>query len=200
MLRFSTTLENALDLPFDVEERLAALSPKATVKGMFTSQIAKRLGPRFDELKPRLIAPPRMGYLPFVDYPVVDHHRLTIGLVERLHPDLSLAEGLRRFERSVPARFAESTLGKVMVATLRTPKAALLELPRISSMVSAAGRIVASEVGSDGVRLRYRDYSGLLDCSVLGSIEGVVLFFGRKPRIDAEIEGPRDAILTVRWE
>lgn len=200
---FSVRPDQSIDVEFDVERRLAALRRDHSVKGMFTvpvvDKLVKQIGPAgLDRVKRSLHAPPKAAHVAFTSYPIADHQRLTIELVKKLHPDLPLSEGLRRFERSSAERFADSTLGKVLVAVLSDPRAALMKLPEINDMVSNTGRITATEEG-DGVRLCYRDYSGFLDCAVVGSLEGVVLFFRKSPRIDVRVLGDRDADYLVRW-
>ncbi len=185
---------------FDVETRLGALAPHHTVKGMFTAEVVRQLrSDELDRVKKELVAPPRTAHRAFTDYPVVDHQRLTITLVRRLHPNLSIAEALRRFERSNASRFADTTLGRVMVAMLRDPAAGLLKLPEIGRMVSNVGHIRASRAGDHAVRLVYTSYSGFLDSAIIGSLEGVVMFFGKQPTIEADIRSFSDAEYLVRW-
>jgi len=189
-----------LSFDFDASERLSTLSPDHTVKGMFTAQVVRQLRrEELDAVRKDLVSPPRGMPLPFSDYPVVDHQRLTITLVRRLFPGLPLAEALRRFERSSASRFADTTLGKVMVSMLRDPSAGLMKLPEISRMVSNVGEIVASRTSESFVRLEYSNYSGFVDCAIVGSLEGVVQFFGKQPKIEVEIRSARDASYVVRW-
>ncbi len=197
--KFHTELGKPLDFPFDVESRLAALSPKHSVKGMFTATVVKRLGEaEHQRLKPLLLAPPRGNYVAFSSYPVVDHQRLTIALARRLFPAVPITEALRRFERSAAERFAETTLGKVVVAALDSPGTGLMRVPEISHLVSHVGTISAERV-QDGVKLSYREYSGFLDCAMVGSLEGAVMFFGYKPEIEVSLQSERDGDFVVRW-
>lgn len=200
---FSVRHDQPIEVDFDVDRRLAALRRDHTVKGMFTvpvvDKLVKQIGQSgFERVKRSLLAPPKGSHVAFTSYPIADHQRLTIELVKKLHADLPLSEGMRRFERSSAERFAGSTLGRVIVAVVADPRAALLKLPEISDMVSNVGRMTAVDEG-DGVRLGYRDYSGFLDCAVIGSLEGVVSFFRKSPRIDVRILGDRDADFLVRW-
>ncbi len=197
---FTVTPGVPLSTDFDVDARLAALAAHHTVKGMFTAAVVRQLRPdEFQKVKTELVAPPRAAHRAFADYPVVDHQRLTVTLVRRLHPTLPIAEALRRFERSNASRFADTTLGRVMVAMLRDPAAGLLKLPEISRMVSNVGDIHASRAEDHAVRLVYAGYSGFVDCAIIGSLEGVVMFFGKRPTIEARIRSSTDAEYVVRW-
>lgn len=194
------SLETPLDAPFDIDARLAGLSSRHTVKGMFTAQVRKRLGEaEYARLRPQLLDPPRASYIPFSNYLVIDHQRLTIALAQRLYPGASLTEALRRFERSSAERFAETTLGKVIVAALDSPRTGLLRIPEISRLVSDVGEIDATPVDDGWVRFRYRGYSGFLDCAMVGSLEGAVMFLGHTPEVEVSLHSEHDGDFLVRW-
>ncbi len=199
---YSTDPEVALLGSFDVESRLERVPRTYTLKGMFFSPLLSSLGSQdWDRVRAELVAPPRAGrYLAFADYPQVDYCRLALAAAERLHPDVALPEAARRLARRDFTVFAESRLGKVLIGLAGDLPTVLCALPTLYDKVTRGGRVSAERLDGGGVRLEYRDYHGWVDCYTLGTLEGVVMHFGRRPRVQVGLASEVDATYEVRWE
>lgn len=184
----------------DVEPRLARIPSSHTLKGMFFPSIVASLGPEgWERMRPLLRAPPRHDrYVAFSNYPQVDYCRIALEAARRLHPEVPLPEGARLLGRGDFTAFARSRVGTVLLSLAGDLPAVLERLPTVYAKVTSGGR-VRSERTAEGVRLSYEDFHGWVDCYTLGTIEGVVMHFDRKPRIRVHLESETDATYEVHW-
>ncbi|MCB9596548.1 MAG: DUF2378 family protein [Sandaracinaceae bacterium] len=165
-----------------VEDYVDRLDPKRFfVKGMFMQPIADALGGDFDAFRSWLLDPPRGRYVPFRDYPQHDHTRLLATLAERRHPDLTHAEGMRRLARKDFHVFAQSTLGRVILAMVGDARSALHHLPTVYAKVAPGDQRLVVETLDDGrIRIDYRPNHGVYAYQ-LGQVEEIVRHFGAEP-------------------
>lgn len=197
---FRVTPDVSLEHELDVEERIARTPAQFTIKGMFLLRHMRPLGASYAELRPLLREPPEGDrYQPFADYPHVDHARLTVAVAARLFPTVSLAEAVRRIERHMAEVFVSSNLGRAVSALAASPAAALKLYPVAWRHSQSGGVVTAHEVGRGRVRVEVRRAAPWLDCGVLGSIEGTVVLFGKRPIVEVELLSDFDANYDVTW-
>jgi uncharacterized protein (TIGR02265 family) len=201
-MRFTIGPDDPLPALPDLEARVAETPQSATVKGEFLRRLAETIGDGWERLP--LLAPPRFGrYIPFRDYPTRDYRRLLIAAARRRYPQLHLAEGVRRLQRDNLATFAGSMLGSVTMSMLGSAEAAFLRMPGAYGLILRPVSVRASTTfdarGERVVRLDYESYLGWLDCAEIGSVEGVVLYYGHTPRIEADLPGHHTGTYLVRW-
>jgi len=179
---------------FDVDATARLFTRAHLVKGMFFNRLLAVLGPSFGDLVPSLAAPPRLGkYLPFSDYPQGDYLRVAVAVAERSYPAWSLREGIRRLSRADFKVFADSTLGKVLLAVAGDVHAALLNVPSTYTKVTSANWTITGEAIDQGaVTITFAPLLGPWEFQ-LGQLEGVVLAFGKTPSVRV-MELPKGAV------
>jgi uncharacterized protein (TIGR02265 family) len=179
---------------FDVEATARVFTRAHLVKGMFFNRLLAILGASFGDLVPSLQAPPRLGkYLPFSDYPQGDYLRVASAVALRAYPAWPLREGIRRLSRDDFKVFADSTLGRVLLAVVGDVHAALLNVPSMYMKVASADwKITGEEIDKGAVRITFAPVLGPWEFQ-LGQLEGVVLAFGKRPSVRV-VELPKGAV------
>jgi uncharacterized protein (TIGR02265 family) len=179
------TIQVGTRLPgdIDVEGQVALISPAFQVKGMFLAPLLEGLpAEKWDELAPRLLAPPRGGrYTAFRDYPQADYMRVSTTVARHRFPEVGLREAMRRLARQDFGIFGASTFGKVLLAVVRDARGALLKVPLVYDKVAPGEYTVrGSEVDERTVRIEFENYPH--DWAyMVGQLEGVVLHYGTDP-------------------
>lgn len=192
------TSDVSLDLELDVDDRLARTPPHDLIRGMFLTRHVRALGARFEEVRSSLSVPP--PYQPFGEYPQRDHARLAVAVARLQFPAVPVAEGLRRVERHAAEVFVASSIGRALTTLASNPLAALRLFPTAWRHMQTGGELVTRELPhSHGIRLEVRDLAPWLDCSMIGSLEGGVVLFGRRPMIEVELLSDHDANYLVTW-
>lgn len=199
-LRFKTHADIPLGGSLDVEQRIAHAPRHVTVKGMFLAPHAAAIGARFPTFAQTLLRPPRDGhYVQFSDYPLADYYRVIFEGAACSHPHLPLREACRQASRSHMQAFATSTLGSVMLSMITSAEEALLAMPNMFARGSSGITVTAQREGS-GVLVEMQNIGGVQDCSAIGTLEGFVLYYGGKPRIDVDLVGSNRALYLVTSE
>ncbi len=111
--------------PLDIALELRRIPESATQKGMFLLPMvveAKRRGSVLPSARPR--------YLPFQDYPLREHAQLLVEAAQVLFANDPLRIGLRRLGRGGHAAFVESTVGKVVWASVTDAAGAMDAITR----------------------------------------------------------------------
>ncbi|HEU4404151.1 MAG TPA: DUF2378 family protein [Polyangiaceae bacterium] len=189
-----------LEIVVDPAERVAAVPKHHLVKGMFLAELVRHLGPKWPSVAATLVAPPRLGrYLPFGDYPRVDHIRLLYAVALARYPHATPAQGVRLTGRRDAQIFNDSLVGKALLAPISSVKGALLRGPRAYQLVVRGGTVRALDLGERWVRLEYRDFAGWVEGATIGLVEGMVGAFGAQASIDIEFLSDADANYDVRW-
>lgn len=184
---------------FDVDERVSHATSSDTLKGMFFQrivEIARQAGVRVEQVLGSPLGPPR--YQPFFDYPVADYFRLVAATARALHPSAPISEAIRRTGGADFERFAESAVGRVMLAFGGSARATLARSGTMYGAVLKGSSKVESEATAEGVRIRYRDYPGLAEVYPIGTIEGCCRYFRAEYVIDIDVISARDADYYVR--
>ncbi|HEU4409977.1 MAG TPA: DUF2378 family protein [Polyangiaceae bacterium] len=197
--RFSVDPATPLREGFDFERRLALMPRHHTAKGMFFPPITRHLSAaECDALRPTLVAPPRSDrYLPFGDYPLVDLCRIDVAVARKLFPEGSLSQALRRLAYRDIEVFGATRIGRVMLAMVSDAAGALLLLPEVVAQVQSGGSMSA-ERRDGAIVLEVREMAYWLDGGVIGTLEGVVAYFGGASQIAVERRSDGDAEIEVR--
>lgn len=182
------TASSVLSGDVDTAMLLAAYPADQTLKGMFLSRLTKELGPDWRTIEKTLVSPPRLGtYVPFVDYPLVDHAALIMHVAKKRAPSTPHREAVRRLARDDIGTFLESTIGRVTAAAVSKPDEALLALPDVYRLVVTGPRYAAARVGPQHVRLLLTNAFGLWEYQI-GQIEGIVRHYGAEARTRCSLE------------
>lgn len=198
--RFEVRFDEPLP-PFDEFDREASLKlwdPRRVCKGLFLSRLAEDLGPEWPRVAATLRAPPRLGkYLPFSDYPQIDLACLQLASARHVLPDQPFPEAIRQLSRRNLKVFSESALGRVILSMVGDASQALGKLPEVFLTVYPGGSVRLVPDASGGL-LEFRDVQGWIECNTVGTLEGVLSFYGKKPSLEVELLGERSANLRVR--
>lgn len=173
------------------------IPPSFTVKGLFCADLAAALGSDFQGLVPKLTQPPRGGkYLAFTDYPMRDHLVLAHALGDKRFPTAGTPQAQRLLARQDVKTLGRSTLGRIMLALAREPKGALLRIPEVFRRMTFGPKVEASSEAGH-VRLDFTDNFGGWEYN-LGQVEGIVMHYGGRPRIDVELYDRGRQVFVVR--
>lgn len=200
--RFTTSVTVPLkDEGFpSVEERLETTPAAYTVKGMYFADLEKALRSDWARITPRLIDPPKDGrYVPFRSYPMKDHALLAYEAAKKQYPSLSMRESLRRLHRGNMETFLGSTIGSVIKALISNIKDGYLRCPDAFAQSRSGGTVVARSIEERAVELVFANSNPWIDCSDLGTLEGLGLHYGVQVRIEVDLSGPCDGSFLVRW-
>lgn len=182
------------DAPLDIAAELRRVPETARQKGMFLIPMvveAKRLGHPLPSARER--------YVPFQDYPLREHVQLMVESAQVLFPKVSLRQGLRRIGRAAHRVFVESTVGKVVWATVTDPVSALEAILKgyAISVPGCETRVI--DRGPTHARVRMERVYYFLDCHHVGCIEGAVRAVGVEPRVRIKIESATSADFLCEW-
>ena len=155
---------------------------------MFYGRFVDELGGDWATVARDLLAPPALGrYLPFADYPNVDHFRLAVTCARRRFPALGSRESIRRVAREDMATFLRSTLGRITAAMLITPASALGALPSVYDRISKGLRYTSEPSGPRAARIKVRGSHGPWEY-VVGQLEGILGHYETEPSIVCSLE------------
>jgi uncharacterized protein (TIGR02265 family) len=183
----------------DVKIILSAIPKDQRLKGMFFGRFVADLGADWEAVAKRLVAPPKLGkYVPFFDYPLVDHADLSFTCARRRFPGISLREAVRRLARDDMKTFLGSTFGRVTAAIATTPEQALLAVPDAYRRVVVGPRYTAEARGPRRVTLELVDAFGLWEYQV-GQLEGIVRHYGEVPRVRCSKSASGARVYDVEW-
>ena len=163
------------DAPLDVGERIRAVPPEATVKGMFieapVAVVQQRSGQRIG----------REEYIPFKDYPVAEHNQVLAACAMAGYPDVPIREGLRRLGRDALRTFLDSLAGRVVFAAAgRNFDAALGLVARSYGITGPVGSATVVERSPDDAIIQLRRCFNFPDCYHVGVFEAAMEHF-REP-------------------
>jgi len=166
----------------DAEAIARGIPSSYQVKGMFFARLVDQLGADgFARVEPELASPPRFGrFVPFSDYPQADYVRISTATAQKLYPNVSLREGMRRLGRDDFNVLATSTIGKITLAAVGDARSVLLKAPFIYEKLSPGWRVTGEALDDSTVRIEFTPVYGTWEYT-LGQLEGVVLNFGGTP-------------------
>ena len=146
--------------PMDPEAYLAITPPGLGVRGMFFQDLYKLLG---ESPPTRIIA--------FKSYPLEDWMRLMLRAAQKLYPDQSLREGLRRLGYKGFESFARSSLGKVYFAFSRDFASAARSVSRAFELVQSYGKFTTTMLDERNVVISMREVWDFCDSNYVGILE-----------------------------
>lgn len=183
-----------LSAPLRLEERVAALSPTATVKGMFFSDIVQDVHRRTGN------APARKRYVAFRDYPFREWIELLAEAAELAYPDARPLEGIRRLGQRAYPLFVSSRAGAVFAALAgRTIPGTLKQLPRALRVAQSLGSVEIREQSDRHALLELRELYDFPDTYYVGVIEGILAGFDTQGEVLVRDVTLCDADMLVRW-
>ena len=175
-------------------ERIASAPADSVIKGLFFQAIVDQACAASGR------APGRERYLPFKGYPFTEWLEVLVECARLAHPRLPPREGLRRIGRCVVPRFAESTLGKVLLGVAGTSVAASLHVfPRMYASVGSSGTVRVRDVASTRAVVELRGLWDFPDAYHVGIFEGGLEALGHTGSVRAESRSPSDADLELTW-
>lgn len=188
------------DAPFVLQAHIDALPPRASCKGLFFSELHKRLASVRE-------AAPGAGrkYLAFTDYPYADFIRLAVFAAGTLFPREPTGLALRRLGHSVYDELLATHLGRILFGVLgRDIERVLLTGPTAYRHMLNFGEVTVERKEERWIVARYRQMPALLETYQVGIVEGALEHLGAEPRIrvasasvDKGALGEMD--LEVRW-
>jgi uncharacterized protein (TIGR02265 family) len=180
--------------PLDVDAEYASIPAGATIKGMF-------IMPMVTEARQRGVTLPgsRDRYLPFTDYPLVEHARLLVAAAGAFFPHLGVRQGLRKLGRGGVQSIVETTIGRVMWTTVADVPSALEVMVKVYAMASPLTRMSLLENDVGRARLRLHGVHCFRDSNHVGNLEGILRACHARGRVAVRIEGPRVAEYLVEW-
>lgn len=187
-------LDPPWESPLDVEAELRRVPELAKQKGMFLIPMvteAKKLGQKLPSARER--------YLPFQDYPLREHVQLMVEFSHVLFPKLSLRQGLRRIGRAAHRAFIDSTVGKVVWASVNDPHSAIAGILKGYSISVPDSDARVIDHGAKYARVRMDRVYYFLDCHHVGCIEGAVRAVGVDTHIRIKIDSPTSAEFMCEW-
>jgi uncharacterized protein (TIGR02265 family) len=182
------------DEPLDVAAELKRVPDSLTQKGMF-------LLPMLLEAKRRnlTLKSARDRYVPFHDYPLREHVALLVESALAFYPEVTLRQGLRRLGRGAYRAFLESTVGKVVWASVTDTHGALDGMLKGYSMAvpGCSAQIVDRRPNTAVVRLERVPY--FLDSHHVGCFEGATRAIGIDAKIKIKTESWMAGEFLIEW-
>jgi uncharacterized protein (TIGR02265 family) len=158
------------DAPIDVNRELGAIPATATMKGMFLVPMlaeAQRRGIRLPSARDR--------YLPFSDYPLLEHGRVLVEAARTFFPDISTRRALRKLGHLAHRAFAETTIGKVVWASVDGVDSAIDATAKTYVIATPAARVTVEERAPGRARVRLSGGAHcFIDSNHVGTFEGVL--------------------------
>jgi uncharacterized protein (TIGR02265 family) len=183
------------DAPLDREGELARVPGDATISGMF-------LAPMVDEAAKHGAPLPsaHARYRTFEFYPLRHHVTLMFEAAERLFPDLSARQALRKLGRGATPALLDSTLGRVMWSTAVTPAAAVDALAKAYAVNLKPGAADVVQHGEGYAIVELREVHYLMDSNHAGAFESVLRPLGMRAQVAIRRRGEGWAELLVTWD
>jgi uncharacterized protein (TIGR02265 family) len=183
------------DAPLDVEERLRAVPPEATVKGMFFE------GPIAVALQRSGQRQGRPSYIPFKDYPITEHIQVLVACAMTGYAHVPLREGLRQLGRDALRTFLESLAGRVVFAAAgRNFDAALGLVARSFSLTGAIGSAKVVERTRSAAVVRLERCYNLPDAYHVGVFEAAMEHFREPGEVLVRVHSVCDVDIKMALE
>jgi len=182
------------DAPLDVNAELEAIPKEATMKGLFIVPMlveARRQGVTLKSARER--------YLPFTDYPLIEHARVLVEAAHAFFPDLTTRRGLRKLGRAAQRAFAQATIGKVMWATVDSPESAIEAASKTYVISTPSARLLIVERAPGRARVRLEGVHCFRDSNHVGTLEGVLLAANTKGTVHVRIDSPTVCEFELSW-
>jgi hypothetical protein len=187
--------------PIDVEAYAAGLPEEACTKGYFINQLAESVRESRPEAYPEFIAryPDRLPL--FRNVPMRDSLRRGVDAACLSHPDVPVAEALRRMGWLGYRSFLGSLFGKVVFIAMGRDLESIYRFgPRAHAHSEKNGtQAVYSRLGDRHFRYDYDPCFTWLDCYEIGIIEGAAMMCGYSTQIQVHLVERYRGWLECEW-
>jgi uncharacterized protein (TIGR02265 family) len=192
--------DEVIDFPLDVDAFIAGVPEDARVMGLFTNQFSGYVAAQC----PRNLAEYQRRYPRrplFDEVPYRTHLRHYVGAARLAHPDVPLAEALRRLGRSTYPRVLSTLPGRAIFAALGRDLAAIFRHgPRAYELLEKNGtRVSCTSIGPRAIRCDYAPSYHFLQATMVGVVEGAALYCGASPVVTVRLEDAYHGTLECRW-
>jgi uncharacterized protein (TIGR02265 family) len=181
--------------PLDVNARFAAIPPGVTMKGLFLIPMVAEAKRRGITLKGA-----RERYVPFSDYPLVEHARLIVEAGQAFFPQLSIRQALRKIGRASHAVLGETLVGKVLWSNADHVEAALESVAKSYGITASGSRVFIRERAPGRVMVRLEHVYHFLDSHHVGVFEAAVRACKVKGTIAIRLDSPCDGDFLITWD
>lgn len=183
------------DAPLDVAAEIKRVPDGLTQKGMF-------LLPMVVEAKKRGLAlsGARDRYVPFQDYPLREHVALLVEAARAFYPDVNVRQGLRRLGRGAYRAFMESTVGKVVWASVTDSHGALEGILKGYAIGVPGCSAKMIERRPHGAVIRLERIPYFLDSHHVGCFEGAARAIGIRARIRIRLDSSSSGEFLCEWD
>jgi uncharacterized protein (TIGR02265 family) len=193
-------VEPSCDAPLDAEAYLRAIPPGALIKGLFAATVnaaAKQRNLTLSRSADR--------YLPFLEYPLVDHNRLLLEAAKAFWPELPVRQGLRKIGRAAVTSLLETTFGKALLGGLTNPDTVTLALTSLArafttTLSKPTPVVEVIETGPQSAILKMHDVWTFIDSQQVGIIEGLCKLCGVRAHVGVAIDGPASGEFACSWQ
>jgi uncharacterized protein (TIGR02265 family) len=141
----------------------------------------------------------RERYLPFTDYPLVEHLRLLVEAAHAFYPSLTTRRGLRRLGRGAPRAIGETTVGKVMWSTVTDVPSALDFAIRIYAITAPSSRASILESTRSHALVRLEGAHCFVDSNHVGTWEAVLRACDVRGNVTVRVESAHAAEFALEW-
>lgn len=179
-----------------LDEWIASVPAKATVKGMYLSSLLASLDRGGHQ------RPTTRRFVTFKDYPLVEFMGIMLDAVAIAWPDRPPKEGLRYLGQGGYPTLAESMLGRVIFSVAgRSWKAALPLTEKAYGVSLNPGSAKLVDLTDNSAILQMRDVWNFADSYQVGVMEGAMLAYGVEGTVRAQ-RGRRkcDVDLYLEWK
>ncbi|MCA9534675.1 MAG: DUF2378 family protein [Myxococcales bacterium] len=178
---------------------LSATPETATVKGLYFQTMLDMMAALPKERVADVVVE-RPRYLPFFDYPLREHMRLSFALVPRLFPGVPTRQAFREMGWKAFPDFAGTMLGRVVFGVFGDDLEKAFEGgPRAVSQSVKPGMAAVTLLAERHARMEYYDIYGILDPYYIGVVEGMVRHYGFEPDVRIHAIDIANAVLDIRW-
>ena len=182
------------DAPLDIEAEVRSLPGSATIKGLFLLPMLLEASRRGLVLKTA-----RTRYLPFVEYPLVEHLRLLVEAAHAFYPTLTTRRGLRKLGRAAPRALSDTLMGKVMWSTVTDVASGLELAARIYAITAPSSRVVIVESHPGDALVRLEGAHCFVDSNHVGTWEGVLRACRVNGSVAVRVQSARIAEFALEW-
>jgi uncharacterized protein (TIGR02265 family) len=184
----------------DVEGFIARVPSDASCKGMYFADLVAFLRKAGHDGGPRVAELLAKRYVPFRDYPLADHMRMTAVASRLAFPDCCTREAMRRFGWKAFPTFVQSLIGRIVFKTLGPDLDQIFAAgPKSFEVSLTRGRAKATKLGAGQWRYDFREMYGFLDTYYVGVIEGPIRKYGFTPEIRLALDTPSNGSMTILW-
>ncbi len=185
----------------DLERRLAAATPKDTVRGFIFEcvfDVAREHGG--DELARRCDPAGKGSRVDFFSYPIADFLRAAWDAADALEKTLPFDDALRAMGVRAGGKFLQSSIGKTLVKLVGIePRQLMSGVPSAYKSVVSYGERTVAWVGERHARHTFkRDF--LVPAYHCGVLEGALRAVGAKASATGKATGFLEAVYDVTWE